>query len=156
MIETLHELECKLGRLPYAYEIEQYTGQSVKSVQRWLTVVGDYPSELRVTSVEKVVLDYWNSGKTARQIGEIMGKAPSQISQYLLILNKKGVIGYSKRKPKTPPKPKKKPLTKTELILRKINKPLKPLPTKRVWQPDPCSGMIGGYYENNSIRQRYV
>jgi transcription initiation factor IIE alpha subunit len=133
MIKTLHEMECKLGRLPYAYEVIEHTGQSTKSVIKQLINTGIYPKHLLINPMEKAILDHWPA-KTPKQIADKLGMNPCQISQYLITLNDKGVISYKKQTRIFKEKKKKS----FELV------ELKPLPTRRMWQRDPASGMIGG------------
>ena len=138
MITILHEMECKLGRLPYAYEVIEYTGKSTKSVIKQLSNIDFYPNNLLINPVEKEILKYWQSGDTPKTIAEKIGKNPCQISQYLIALKDKGVIDYKKQTRVYNTKDGKK----AKKMLEEVE--LKPLPTRRMWQRDPASGMVGG------------
>ena len=136
MISVLHEMECNLGRLPYAYEVIEYTGDSTKSVIKRLTSIDFYPKHLLINPMEKLILDYYQHGDTPKMIADKLGKKPAQISQYLISLGEKDVIPYKKQIRERNPRETKK--------VKKLDVELKPLPNRRIWRSDPASGMVGG------------
>ena len=136
MITILHEMECKLGRLPYAYEVIEHTGMVSKTVMLKLGKLDFYPKELLISDKEKIVVDMWNSNKSFQEISEAIGSKVNYTQAIVIRLSERGVLVYNKRAKKKKEdnfNGKKKELFE-----------LKPLPTRRMWQRDPASGMIGG------------
>jgi hypothetical protein len=136
MIKILNELEQKLGRLPYAYEVIEHAGMVPKTVMLKLNKIESYPKNLLISKREKELLDVWATNKNIKEVAVLIDSTPQYVSSMLIKLNDKGVIQYDKIVYKREEK-------FTPLQLNNL-KPLKPLPTRRMWRNDPASGMIGG------------
>jgi DNA-binding transcriptional ArsR family regulator len=135
---TIAIMERKLGRLPYMYEIIEETGLPTKAIAHMVSRIPSYPKNLAINPAERDILVHWKENATPKQIADKLGKTHSQVGQYLLSLREKGVIEYNKQTRVRNPKEVK--------TVKKLSQEaeLKPLPTKRMWQRDPASGMVGG------------
>jgi DNA-binding CsgD family transcriptional regulator len=134
-------MECKLGRLPYAYEVQEYTGLTTQAVTRRLNEIDFYPKSLMISVTEKRILDCYDSCKTKKELAKIANVNIQTVYITLLKLRDLGLIYIPSKDENLKATIERK---RKQAIIEKYKAPLKPLPTRRMWQRDPASGMIGG------------